>query len=78
MMNGALVTHYKLAICAALLSLENLRDHRMHPTASHSKRPITNHKKPYHDRILSNDEPKHHEIRAAQSFYFITGVSKFM
>jgi hypothetical protein len=47
------------------------------PAMSGSKRPITDHKKPNHDRILSNDEPKHHEIHAAQSFYFITGVSKF-
>ena len=78
MMNEPLATHYNLAICAALLSLKNLRDRRMHPTASHSKCPITNHKKPYHDRVHCNDEPKQNEIHAAQSLYFITGVSKFM
>ena len=45
---------------------------------SHSKCPITNQKKPYHDRVHCNDEPKQNEIHAAQSLYFITGVSKFM
>ena len=78
MMNEALVTHYKLAICAALLSLENLRDRRMHPTASHSKRPITSQKKPYHDRVHCNDKPKQNEIHTAQSLYLIRGVSKLM
>ena len=50
----------------------------MHPTASPSKRPITNQKKPYHDRVHCNDQPKQNEIHAAQSLYFITRVSKFM
>ena len=45
---------------------------------SHSKCPITNQKKPYHDGVHCNDEPKQDEIHATQSLYFITGVSKFM
>ena len=47
-------------------------------TALPRARPITNQKKPYHDRVHCNDRPKQNEIHAMQSLYFITLVSKFM